>query len=100
MTIIIKFIIMTLNQTLKVLKILVQDKIIMEVAKIKKTISARPFKSFEFHLDNGEIHLVTHPEIVITDTIIAAIDQDGKMVLITPEAVSSIKFIRKSDGWN
>jgi len=72
----------------------------MEVTEIKKTISARPFKPFEFHLDNGEIHLVTHPEIIVTDTIIAAVDQDGKMILITPETVSSIKFVRKSDEWN
>jgi len=72
----------------------------MEVEEIRKTTKARPFKPFEIHLDNGEVHLVTHPEIIITDTIIAAVDQDGKMVLIAPESISSIKYTEKPDRWN
>ncbi len=72
----------------------------MQVEEIKKTISARPFKAFEFHLDNGDILLVTHPEIIITETLIVAVDQDGKVMLIAPEAISSIKFIGKSTEWN
>jgi hypothetical protein len=72
----------------------------MDVEEIRKTTKARPFKPFEIHLDNGDFHLVTHPEIIITDTIIAAVDQNGKMVLIAPEAVSSIKYTERSDEWN
>jgi len=72
----------------------------MEVAEIKKTISSRPFKPFELRLDNGDIHLVTHPEIIVTETIIVTVGKDGKIVLITPESVSSINFISKSDAWN
>lgn len=72
----------------------------MEVEEIRKTTKARPFRPFELHLDNGEIHPVTHPEIIITDTLIVTVDQDGKVVLITPESVSSIKFTVKQDEWN
>jgi hypothetical protein len=67
----------------------------MEVEEIRKTT-----KAFEFHLDNGDVHLITHPEIIITNAIIAAVDQDGKMVLIAPEAVSSIKYTEKFGEWN
>jgi len=72
----------------------------MEVEEIRKTTRARPFRPFEFHLDNGDIHPVTHPEIIITDTLIVTVGQDGKVVLITPESVSSINYTEKSGEWN
>lgn len=64
----------------------------MEVVEIKKIVSIRPFEPFEFHLDDGAVHLITHPEIIVTDSIIAALDQDEKVVLITPESIQSINF--------
>ena len=72
----------------------------MEVEEIRKTSKARPFKPFEIHLDNGDVHIVTHPEIINTDTLIVTVGQNGKVVLIAPEAVSSINFIEKLDQGN
>lgn len=64
----------------------------MEVEEIRKTTKPRPFNPFEFHLANGNVHLINHSEIIIADSIIAAVDQNGKIVLIAPEAVGSIKY--------
>jgi hypothetical protein len=64
----------------------------MNVNEIRKLVKQRPFKPFIFHLDNGEAHPVVHPEIVVGNEIIVAIDEDGKSIMIAPEAVSSIEF--------
>jgi len=64
----------------------------MNVEKIREVVRRRPFKSFVFHLDNGEKHLVKHPEISIGIEFIATVDENGHSVLITPEAVTSIEF--------
>ena len=68
-----------------------KGKITMEVAEIKKVVTVRPFKPFEIHLDNGEVHKITHPEIIVSNTLVMTIDEHGDSVLIAPEAVTSIK---------
>ncbi|MDZ7260904.1 MAG: hypothetical protein ONB05_02130 [candidate division KSB1 bacterium] len=68
----------------------------MEVNEIRALVTQRPFRPFEIHLDNGETHLITHPEIIITEYIIAAVDKKGKLVLIAPEAVSSIRVLAEA----
>jgi hypothetical protein len=64
----------------------------MTVEKIREVVRRRPFKSFVFHLDNGEKHFVKHPEIVVSIEFISTVDENGHGVLITPEAVTSIEF--------
>ncbi len=64
----------------------------MNVDEIRKVAKRRPFKPFIFHLDNGEKQAVLHPEIVVGNEIIVAIDDNGKSIMIAPEAVSSIEF--------
>jgi hypothetical protein len=65
----------------------------MNVDEIRKIAKRRPFKPFIFDLDNGEKQAVLHPEIVVGNEIIVAIDDNGKSIMIVPEAVSSIEFM-------
>ncbi|MFQ6116244.1 MAG: hypothetical protein ACE5NG_19475 [bacterium] len=64
----------------------------MEVSEIRKQFEIRPFKPLEIHLDNGDKYVVTHPEIIITDSIVVAVDEDGEAIYIAPEAISAIKL--------
>lgn len=64
----------------------------MSVDEIRKVVKQRPFKPFVFHLDNGEKQAVLHPEIVVGNEIIVAIDENGQSIMIAPEAVNSIEF--------
>jgi len=41
-------------------------------------------------MDNGKTHIITHPEIIITETIVVAVDDDGDAVYLAPEAISAI----------
>jgi len=66
----------------------------MHVEEIRKSVQQRPFKAFEIYLDNGQKYLISHPEnILITNTLIVTVDEQGKAVLIAPEAISSICFV-------
>lgn len=66
----------------------------MEISQIRKLVSARPFKPIVFHLDNGEEQLITHPEIIVTEIMIIAVDDVGEPVYIAPEAISAIRHPR------
>ncbi|MGH7454122.1 MAG: hypothetical protein ACRENG_22405 [bacterium] len=65
----------------------------MNVEEIRKVVRRRPFKPFVFHLENGEKNVVKHPEIAIGNELIMTVDENGKSVLIAPEAVTSIEFM-------
>ncbi|MCI0692187.1 hypothetical protein L0337_09315 [candidate division KSB1 bacterium] len=62
----------------------------MELGEIRRHLSVRPFKPFIIHMDNGKTHIITHPEIIITETIVVAVDEDGDAVYLAPEAISAI----------
>lgn len=64
----------------------------MDVDEIRKLVKARPFRPLEFHLDAGEKYFITHPEIIIHEVMIVAVDHRGELVYIAPEAISAIKF--------
>lgn len=42
----------------------------MDVSEIRKQLAVRPFKPIEIHLDNGEMYLITHPEVIVTKVIV------------------------------
>ncbi len=65
----------------------------MNVDEIRKVVRQKPFKLFTFHLDNGQKYVIRHPEIIVSNQLIMTIDDDGKAVLIAPEAVTSIEFM-------
>jgi len=62
----------------------------MELEQIRKHTTVRPFKPFIIHMDSGKTHIITHPEIIITETIVVAVDDDGDAVYLAPEAISAI----------
>jgi hypothetical protein len=63
----------------------------MNVDEIRKITKSRPFKTFEIHLDNGEIYPISHPEnIIVTNQLILTADEQGQAALITPESISTI----------
>lgn len=70
----------------------------MEVNEIRKFLAAHPFKPFEIHLDNGETQLITHPEVIVTDTLIVAVDKNGEVVFMASEAISAIKVPTKPNA--
>ena len=68
----------------------------MEVKEIRQLVSKRPFRPIIFHLENGGSQLISHPEIIITESIVVAVDDDGEAVYITPEAITSITYQKHS----
>ncbi|NUO81996.1 hypothetical protein HUU05_18130 [candidate division KSB1 bacterium] len=68
----------------------------MEVNEIRKLASRRPFRPIIFHLDNGSGQLISHPEIIITESIVVAVDEEGEAVYITPEAITSNTYQKAS----
>jgi hypothetical protein len=68
----------------------------MELDEIRRHVLVRPFKSFIIHLDNGQRHIITHPEIIITEKIVVAVDRDGDAVYLAPEAISAITYTKTS----
>ena len=66
----------------------------MDVNEIRKQLRIRPFKPLEIHLDNGDRYLVTHPEVVVTDSIVVAVDEQGEAIYMAPEAISAIKLAK------
>ncbi len=66
----------------------------MELEEIRKHVIRRPFRAFIFHLDNGTTHLITHPEIIITEKVVVAVDKDGDAVYLAPEAISAVTYYK------
>lgn len=64
----------------------------MDLEVIRQTLNKRPFEPLVFHLENGDKHVIRHPEIVVTDVMVMAADDDGLPVLIRPEAITSIHY--------
>ncbi len=65
----------------------------MNVDEIRKIARRRPFKPFLFHLDNGEKYAVRHPEIVVGNELVVTVDDNGKIIMISPEAVTLMEFL-------
>ena len=66
----------------------------MRIEEIRKTVQARPFKTFEIYVDNGQKYLIAHPEnLFITPHLIITIDEQKQTIFITPEAISTIRFV-------
>jgi len=73
----------------------------MHVKEIRKVAKARPFKTFEIRVENGEKHFITHPEnIFITNQIVVTIDEQGDSILITPESISTIRPVEAAQKVN
>jgi len=66
----------------------------MDLDVIRKTLNERPFKAIVFHLENGEKHVIRHPEIIVTEIYVLAVDDDGLPVFIKPEAITAIHYAR------
>jgi hypothetical protein len=67
----------------------------MQLEEIRKHVLVRPFRPFIIHMDNGKTHLITHPEIIISEIIVVAVDKDGNAVYLAPEAISAITYYKK-----
>lgn len=66
----------------------------MHVDELRKVVKARPFKTFEIRIENGEKYLVPHPDqIFITNQLVVTVDEQGDSVVIAPEAVSTIRLV-------
>jgi len=66
----------------------------MDIEVIRKTLNERPFKAIVFHLENGEKHVIRHPEIIVTEIYVLAVDDEGLPVFIKPEAITAIHYAR------
>lgn len=66
----------------------------MEIDELRQVVQNRPFKAFEIHVHNGEKYLIKHSEnIFITPQLIVTVDEGGRTILISPEAVSTIYLV-------
>jgi len=66
----------------------------MEIDELRQVVQNRPFRAFEIHVDNGEKHLIEHPEnIFITPQLVVTVDKSGRTILVSPEAVSTICLV-------
>jgi len=66
----------------------------MHVDEIRQVAKARPFKTFEIRVENGEKYFIPHPEnIFITNQLVVTIDEQGDSILITPESISTIRLV-------
>jgi hypothetical protein len=68
----------------------------MNLEEIRKHVIRRPFKPFIIHMDNGKTHLIPHPEIIVTESVVVAVDDDGDAVYLAPEAISAISYMKKA----
>ena len=66
----------------------------MNFEEIRKIVRQRPFKPFFFHLDNGQKYPIRHSDIFVSNVLIVILDEEGKTVMITPEAITSIEFMQ------
>lgn len=66
----------------------------MEIDELRQIVQNRPFRAFEIHVDNGEKHLIEHPEnIFITPQLVVTVGKGGRTILVSPEAVSTICMV-------
>lgn len=66
----------------------------MGIDELRQVVQKRPFRAFEIQVDNGEKHLIEHPEnIFITPQLVVTVDEGGRTILISPEAVSTIDLV-------
>jgi hypothetical protein len=52
-------------------------------------------KPIVFHLDNGKRQLIKNPQFIVTKVMVAAVDDKGLPVLMTPESIVDIKYFRR-----
>ena len=64
----------------------------MNVNEIRRLVQQRPFKPLLFQLDNGAKQLVNHPEVIVTEMMIVSVDDDGQLIYIAPEAISTVRY--------
>jgi hypothetical protein len=68
----------------------------MDLEVIRQTLNERPFRPIVFHLDNGEKQLVKHPEILVSEINVIALDDDGRPIFIKPDAITAIHYARNA----
>jgi len=68
----------------------------MDLEVIRQTLNDRPFRPIVFHLENGEKQVIKHPEIIVTEINVIAVDDDGFPVFIKPDAITAIHYARSA----
>ena len=68
----------------------------MKISQIRELVNARPFKPIVFHLDNGKRQLIKNPQFIVTKVVVAAVDDKGLPVFMTPESIVAIKYFRRT----
>jgi hypothetical protein len=68
----------------------------MKINQIRELVYARPFKPIVFHLDDGKKQLIKDPQFIVTKFMVAAVDNKGVPVLMTPESIIDIKSFRQT----
>jgi hypothetical protein len=63
----------------------------MKISQIRELVNARPFKPIIFHLDNGKKQLIKNPQFIVTKAMVAAVDDKGLPVFMTPESIVDIR---------
>lgn len=64
----------------------------MSLNEIRRLVQQRPFKPLLLQLDNGTKQLVNHPEVIVTEMMIVSVDDDGQLIYIAPEAISTVRY--------
>ncbi|MDZ7369002.1 MAG: hypothetical protein ONB43_24575 [candidate division KSB1 bacterium] len=68
----------------------------MKIEEVRKHLLRRPSRSFIIHLDNGKTPLITHPEVIIMEMVVVAVDEEGDAVCLAPEAICAIAYYKKT----
>ena len=63
----------------------------MKADDIRQILGNQPFRPMDFHLNNGDVIRVSHPEMIVTDWTIVTVDPKGRLAFISTDAVTSIK---------
>lgn len=64
----------------------------MSLNEIRRLVQQRPFKPLLFQLDNGTKQLLNHHEVIVTEVMIVSVDDDGQLIYIAPEAISTVRY--------
>jgi len=70
----------------------------MKISQIRELVHARPFQPIVFHLDDGKKQLIKDPQFIVTKAMVAALDNKGLPVFMTPESIVDIKPLRQTKG--
>jgi hypothetical protein len=71
----------------------------VDAARIKARLRRMPFQPVEIRLENGEMHVIRHPEAVaISDWMIVLLTPRREIVDFEPRAVTSIKILPRRNG--